>query len=357
MATLPKPTTGTGSTGGTASTQTQTLPQWVQGEGKGIFDSAKKYAASNWEKYPGQRTAGMSDSSKFAMNYFGNSLGKDATSTPLSWVASSANYRTPDLEAQQMQRPGGDAPSVGTERVVDETGRLGAIYDYMNPHTQNALQPAIQEIHEQGLRQRNDIGRGATMAGAFGDSRHGVVEGEQMRNEGRNVGELTYKGMNDAFNQAMQNRQSDLARMLGADTTNAQFLDKDRDRTMEESIRNTDLRQRTNEYNANLSENTLNRLLASADRWSNITDTDSDNKSKDASLLAALGQQEQATKQKGLDTEYQDWFDWIHQGRDDVNFLMSILNGVPYEKSTVQSSGQQQSNPAAGLFGSLLGAM
>ena len=110
---------------------------------------------------------------------------------------------------------------IRTERVVDENGRLGKIKDYVNPHMDAVVNPALRDIRNAGKLQRQDIGTSATFGGAFGDARHGVAEGVQMGQEMQEIGDtsgaLRYQGYQDA----MGRRADDLNRFVGVDTTNA----------------------------------------------------------------------------------------------------------------------------------------
>jgi hypothetical protein len=105
-------------------------------------------------------------------------------------------------------------------RIIDENGYLGKISDYMNPYLDAALEPALRDIQEGGMKQRQVIGARAQSAGAFGDARQGVVEGEQMRGELRDMGDLSATERANAYNQAMGYRTEDMNRKIGVDTGN-----------------------------------------------------------------------------------------------------------------------------------------
>jgi len=126
-----------------------------------------------------------------------------------------------NLTAERLSTPQRvNAQQINSQRLVDQ-GRLGSVNDYMNPFLQQALNPVIRDMQEAGQKQRVGIGANATAAGAFGDARHGIVEAEQMRGEQRNIGDLSSQAYMNAFNTAMAQREADLNRFLGADTTNA----------------------------------------------------------------------------------------------------------------------------------------
>ena len=105
------------------------------------------------------------------------------------------------------------ADTLTTGTVVDEGGPLGAISSYMNPYLSNSLDPTIREIQEESERQRRSIGASATMSGAFGDGRHGIMEGENFEKTNQAVSDATYRANKDAYDNAMALRSSDRGRM------------------------------------------------------------------------------------------------------------------------------------------------
>ena len=111
-------------------------------------------------------------------------------------------------------------PNISTERVVDEGGKLGAISDYMNPYIDQALQPALRKIQEQADAQRKQVGARATSAGAFGDARHGIAEGEVNKNQSIAIGDTAGQFYKSAFDSVMQQRGADLNRFTDVDKTN-----------------------------------------------------------------------------------------------------------------------------------------
>jgi hypothetical protein len=104
------------------------------------------------------------------------------------------------------------AGTLSTNGVVDESGPLGTIQSYMNPYLQQVLDPQIREIQQESERQRRGIGAGAAMAGAFGDARHGIMEGQNMEMTNQAVSDATGKTTADAFLNALQLRQADMGR-------------------------------------------------------------------------------------------------------------------------------------------------
>lgn len=131
-----------------------------------------------------------------------------------------AGFNPDQANAFGLTRDLANAPPISTERVVDQTGKLGAISDYINPYAQEAIQPTLDAINKAADQQRKALGASATSAGAFGDARHGVDETGLNFNQMTALGNAEATGMSNAFDQAMANRQTDLSRYTDVDKTN-----------------------------------------------------------------------------------------------------------------------------------------
>lgn len=104
------------------------------------------------------------------------------------------------------------APTLSTRGIMDESGPLGSLASYINPYLEQVLNPQIREINEASDRNRRNIASEATMAGAFGDARHGIMEGENFEKTNQAISDATGKATSDAFINALTQRQQDMGR-------------------------------------------------------------------------------------------------------------------------------------------------
>lgn len=92
----------------------------------------------------------------------------------------------------------------------------GIAQQYMNPYLQAALEPQIAEARRQSDIQRMaDAGR-LSQAGAFGGSRQAIMESENRRNLLSNLANITGQGYNTAYQQAMQQFNTEQQRQQAA---------------------------------------------------------------------------------------------------------------------------------------------
>lgn len=209
-----------------------------------------------------------------------------------------AGFNPDQKDAFNMVRDFSTAPSVLSERLVDENGKLGKISDYMDPYVAATLTPAIRDMQKAGMQQRIGIGNNATSAGAFGDARHGIVEGMQMRGEQQDIGDLSAQKYSDAYNTAMSER--------GADRTSLAGGEQDR----------------------------MQRALA----------------------LLGVGDRQQQANQQGLDNKYQNY-----QSQQDYKFrqldaLLSFLTGNKTSQGSTTTTTPNSNNILAQLLGAAGGA-
>ena len=112
--------------------------------------------------------------------------------------------------------------------AIGQTAQAGfdptSYQQFMNPFMEDVIQRQYQDIADQGMKQRAQLGAGAVSAGAFGGSRQGVAEAELAANvldqQARTGSQLRSAGFQQAQNLAQQQaqqalRQAQLTGQLG----------------------------------------------------------------------------------------------------------------------------------------------
>lgn len=167
----------------TTGTSSTTYPSWYSDASKNAVSAVEQFFKQPATAYTDPRVAGMSGMSQDAITRMG-------TLTP---------------------------PTPNTERIVDETGRLGAVDDYMNPYARASLDPALREMNTAAAQQRNRVSGQRQGMGGYGDARHGVLEGTADRQYQTAVGDVTARTMGAAYDSAMGLRSADLSRFSQQD--------------------------------------------------------------------------------------------------------------------------------------------
>lgn len=168
--------------------QTSGPEQWVRDTGQGIFNQAQTLAQQPYQSNPLKVAQYGEDFSK-ARNLLSGLTGD------------TGDYA--DARKAYTSVAGADDASKSVE-------------DYMNPWLQAVLSPTLAKIREQGDLNRQRLNAQATMSGAFGDARHGVLEGQLARDEAQTVGDTTGKLYAQGYDTATQARNAALNRILSA---------------------------------------------------------------------------------------------------------------------------------------------
>ncbi len=287
----------------TQSTQTQAIPDWLESVSRSLAENTQKQVDKPFEVYSGDRVADFSADQNTAFQRLRDFAADPSTQDPIRKAMTA------------------EAGTIGTERVVDEGGRLGDIADYMNPYIDKALQPALTKIQEQADARRKQINAGATAARAFGDARHGIVESKLDQTTSQAIGDTAATALAGAFDKTMATRAADLNRFGDVDAKNA-----------------------------NLQETELNRGVAASQTMQNQM-------LQQLQALLNAGGQQQGMNQAELDAQYQEFIRKVSNDPNQLKLLASVLGSLPYSKTTTGSATETMpDNSILGLVGSLGGA-
>ena len=85
---------------------------------------------------------------------------------------------------------------------------------WINPYQQQVIDQTVGRMDDQTQLDLDRVGDAATASGAFGGSRHGLVEGQLMDDSQRNIGEMVNKMSQQGFNTAAGLGQQDVQNMM-----------------------------------------------------------------------------------------------------------------------------------------------
>jgi hypothetical protein len=92
---------------------------------------------------------------------------------------------------------------------------------YMNPYENSVIANTATDINTTLNQQLDNIGANAATSGAFGGSRHGLVEATAMSEAQKNIGDFSSKLRNQGYNTALQYSGQDIANQMGNNQFNA----------------------------------------------------------------------------------------------------------------------------------------
>src|SRR5262245_59853168 len=189
--------------GGVQTQTTQTkLPDWVENAAMENWGRATDLYYTMKGPYEGQRVAGLTpEQQNIIQQLYGNigatnqgyNQARDATSAAMGYTPS---FLRPGMLAQANLAP------------------------YMNPYTQQVIDPSMALFEQQRRQGINQIGDQAVQARAFGGSRQGVAEGVTNAQSALQAGQFGANLYSQNFLNAQQQAVGDIQRQYAADVAN-----------------------------------------------------------------------------------------------------------------------------------------
>jgi len=266
------------------------IPEWVSQAGQEAWTQAKTLATQPFQPFTGPRVADFSADEQAA---FDMTRANQGTYKPL------------------MDEAGGYLTQAGKNWGQE------AAEQYMNPYQQNVTDIAARNLNRQFDISRRQGDTAAAAGGAFGGSRHALLNAENERNRMMQMSDLYAQGQSAAYENAQRAFMQDQARSLKAAD--------------------------------------LGTSMAGALQGMGYTD---------AAAMEAIGQKERELDQASLDTAYQDYLEQREFPYRQINFALGALKGTPYETRTFQEGtsvtpqlGTSPFGQGAGALASLVGAL
>lgn len=219
----------------------------------------------------------------------------------------------------------GFTPGMFTTGVWDTP----AMQQYMSPYLTGALEPQIAEARRQAEIERVNAAGRLTKAGAYGGGRQAVIESEGIRNLLRNITDITGRGYDTAYQQALNAFNADENRKLTAAGMGEQSR---------QFGASTGLQALSQELAARTAQGTLGRSELDANRA--VLDD----------LMMAGGEQ-RAIEGEGIAADLGQFREERDYPFKQVQYLQSLLQGLPIstqQYNYTQPSGLSQFMTGAG---------
>jgi hypothetical protein len=230
-------TTAAAASAGVTGTE-QAPSSWAGEYITNMLGKGQALAEAPYQEYGGPLTAGTSPLQQQAFGTAANlsvpgSVGTAAqTAGDIASKAQNMSY-TPTQFTNQF-----NAPAAGTatnftnqfqapgqyQNTAFTSGTFGGdqAQQYMNPYLQTSLNPQLAEARRQSDITEQQNKAAMTKAGAFGGGRQAILTAEGQRNLGTNLANITGKGYDTAYQNAMSQYNADQARNMQAQQASEQ---------------------------------------------------------------------------------------------------------------------------------------
>jgi hypothetical protein len=113
-------------------------------------------------------------------------------------------------------------PATGKASITSDPNAIrSGVNGYMNPYENDVIRRTANDVQNLTQQQLNDVGAKASGMGAFGGSRHGLVEATTMSEAQKNIGDISANMRNQGYNTALQYSAQDIANQQAAQQFNA----------------------------------------------------------------------------------------------------------------------------------------
>lgn len=201
----------------------------------------------------------------------------------------------------------------------------------MNPYMQNVVDIQKREAGRASGIQGSQQGAQAASAGAFGGGRDAIMQAERQRNLGQQMNDIQATGSNAAFNQAMQQYN----------TQNQQNAQQQ-------------------QFGAGLGLQGLQTANQAAQNLGNLGNTQYNQNMGINQAQAQYGGVQQQQVQNVMNNQYQDYLNQQNHPYQQLSFMSNLLRGLPMTNQTSQVYQQPPSMlsqvAGAGITAKALGA-
>lgn len=239
------------------------------------------------------------------------------------------------------------------ERVSAERFTDADINSYLNQYRQAALDPTLAEIGRQGQILQTQNAARAQGAGAFGGSRHGLVEAETNKAILDQMAKTQAEGLSRGFDTAAGLVQGDQGRALQAGLANqnvsTQGVFRNQDAENAARSQTAGFQQQTNLANQSAALQKLGLDINAASSQGQLAKLGQDMNYNDIAKLMGVGDTQQKMNQSNLDLGYNDFLKEQNYPQEQLNMLISTLNQTPYSRTTYQPGGNTAAQVGGGL--------
>ena len=249
-------------------------------------------------------------------------------------------------DAMQYQPMNVTAQDAGMSRVNAgsvQAGQIGStnLQPYMNPYTTNVVNSTMQDMRRANQMALNDVGAAAGASGAFGGSRHGLVEGQTNNGFTQQVGQMSAGLRQAGFQNAQQMAGSDIDRRMQAGQYNASI-------GMQGQLANQAANMQNQQFNASQNMqaqlanqsaglNGAGQRLGAAGQLGNLGNMGFGMGQQITQTQMQQGAQQQALMQQLIDASKAQYGGWTGAPQNGLATQIGAASGSPFPQSTTES--------------------
>lgn len=318
--------------------------------------SAEAVSNRPYEAYPGQRLAGFSGDTTQSFDLTRGNVGAyqpfyqtgtDALGQAMNGIGTELGNRATSAGLTHYQ-------SGNARDVSNTTWDNTQAQNYMSPYIQQVINRAKLNMGQDYDQQRQGLDMKAAQMGAFGGSRHGVLEGMASDSYLNRVADMESQLLNQGYSNAQQAFGQDMGRSIQSQGMNQQSDLTTLGRNLGANMQVQDLGARIDMAGTQAGLQGLGMMGNMGTSMANLGNQYSQLGYQDASALHDVGLQQEQLAQAGLDIGYNDFTNQRDYERNNLAYMASMINGLPVGTSS-DATHYQYNNPYAQALGAGLG--
>ena len=359
---------GKGSGGGGTSTTISDLPDYLKPYAERSLARAESESQRPYEPYGAQRIAGTQGDTQDAYQGI-----RDLSQSGLGGLSSAASLwgDSGQKAGQFANYQAGNVNTSFNPNAINSANVNAGQWDqnaanqYMNPYINNVVERQKQGAILDWERTNAARGGDAINAGMFGGSRHGVADYLSQEGLNRGLQDIEASGLNQAWNQGqgMFSSDRDAAAQTGLANvgnwlTAQQGTEAGRQYGADYQQQGEALNEQMSQSGAKIGLAGLDAQQEAASGLQRTQQQYDDMIMGRTNALATIGDKQQQQEQMSYDLAYSDFQNQRDQERQNLQFLNSIMAGVPVsgQGNVTQYKPQDSMSNLIGLGISGLGA-
>ena len=297
---------------------TSNIPEWAKqyatdllGFGAALtypkFNPATGKLESGFQPYGGELVAGLSPLQTQAMGDLSRMQVSPQTSQATGFTGLAA------LQAQDLARY---RPLRQRQYYQSPFMQEGGLDPYMSPYMQGVVEQQKRQAIQDYRRQIPGMGAAAARVGGRGGTREALLQSEAQRNLNEQLQNIQATGLQNAYQQAAQQALQEAG-------TRAQY-----------GLAGTQLGEQSRQFGAGLGLQGLQQQLAAASQLGQLGQQQYQQQAGILGAQLGAGGQQQALKQRMLESNYQRFADEMQYPYKQLEFFSNLLRGTPSSAST-----------------------
>ncbi len=353
------------------TTTTSNLPEYARPYYENLVQRAQAISNEAYVPFEGQRLAGFTPEQTGVQNeilarqtpgQFGLASNLAGTAGLASLNAGQfdpATFNSQNVNAQQLQQYQMATPQMFGQQQADQ---------YMSPYVQNVLDVTKRKAIEDAQKTQLMQNLGAARQGTYGGARQLLAGTERERALGQNLSDIQSTGLQAAYENAQQQFERDRTASMGADRTNLDALlgvqQLGSQQGLQAALANQQsgleaqrMGEQSRQFGSQQGLAGLAQALQGAQTLGNLGQMQGQTDQARLAQQAETAAQRQNLDQQRLDLSYSDFLRQRDYPMEQLNYLNSIIRGLPVNLSSTQTAYATPPSLASQVGGLGLGAL